>query len=339
VNRNRTAGVIATFNHEKFVAESITSLASQVDEIVVIDDCSSDGTAGILKSLNVPNMKLVLHEKNKGVSASYNEAVGMSRADLIVIQGGDDVSLPGRVHQHINSLNRGETILSFSQPKVIDSVGQALPKEAAPEFFPSVEKAGFFEHLYFVGNFICAPSVALRKVDFISFGGFNPANSYLQDYELWLKLASVGTLEMSGSPLVEYRKHASNLSRDNLSKSLTYKARFDAEMDYSLEASAKVFAPSALYVLGRHIGLSINQLESIEVPLLLALVQLSHRNVSQVRRGFARLMELVGSKGEVDFLDEYGINSEKLDYYAQICDHMNTAAMARLEFRVGKLLR
>jgi len=337
MNNIRTAGVIASFNHEKFVAESVLSLANQVHEIVVVDDCSSDNTADILRALDVPNMKLILHEKNKGVSYSYNEAVSLSRAEVIVIQGGDDKSLPGRVEEHLKSLSSPGTVLSYSQPRVIDAAGQVLPKEAAPEFFSSVDQTKILEHLYFLGNFICAPSVALRKVDYESNRGFNPANSYLQDYELWIKLASFGKFVMSDSPLVEYRKHEKNISRDNLTKSITYTSRFDAEMDYVLGSVVKDFNTSALFALGRYIGLSNRVLESIDSTILLALVQLSHSNVTQVRRGFALLMEIVNSRGELEFLSEFGIDDEKLNEYSRTCDHLNVSSRARLEYRVGNL--
>lgn len=338
MNSIRTAGVIATFNHEKYVAESVRSLAGQVDEIVVIDDCSSDNTSFVLRDLDVPNMKLVVHEENKGVSYSYNEAVNLASADVILIQGGDDRSLPGRVEEQVESLSRSKTILSFSQPKVIDSLGQGLPKEAAPEFFSSVDRAKTFEHLYFVGNFICAPSVAIRKIDYELYGGFNPANSYLQDYELWLKLASLGDFVKNEKPLVEYRKHERNLSRDSLSRSITYTSRFDAEMDYVLGSIAKNFDRTALLRLGRHIGLSENLLDSIDGALLLSLLQLSHSDITQVRRGLALLMELIATKGEIDFLLPFGIDNQKLSEYARICDHRNASSKARFGYRIGDLL-
>jgi glycosyltransferase involved in cell wall biosynthesis len=283
-------------------------------------------------------MKLVVHEQNKGVSYSYNEAVNLASADVIVIQGGDDRSLPGRVEEQVRSLSRSKTILNFSQPKVIDSLGQGLPKEAAPEFFSFVDSAKIFEHLYFVGNFICAPSVAIRKIDYELYGGFNSANSYLQDYQLWLQLASVGDFVMNEAPLVEYRKHERNLSRDSVSRSIAYTSRFDAEMDYVLGATAKNFDRTALLRLGRHIGLPDDLLDSTDSDLLLSLLQLSHSDITQVRRGLALLMELIASKGEIDFLCQFGIDNQKLNEYARICDHKNSSSKASFEYRIENLL-
>jgi hypothetical protein len=89
--------------------------------------------------------------------------------------------------------------------------------------------------------------------------------------------------------------------------------------------------------LGRHIGISENLLGSTESTLLLSLVQLSHSDITQVRRGLALLMELIASKGEIDFLLQFGIDNQKLSEYALICDHKNTSSKARFEYRIGNL--
>jgi glycosyltransferase involved in cell wall biosynthesis len=333
----RTAGVISTYNQENYVYESILSLSNQVDELVVIDDCSTDNTPDVLRSLSIPNLKLIFHETNKGVSSSYNEAVRVADGDVIFFQGGDDRSLPGRVQQQLKSLTNSDFVLSFSKPKIIDSMGNSLPSEAAPEFFPLVEEGEILERLYFHGNFLCAPSAAIRKRDFESNGGFNPALSYLQDFDLWLRLAAQARVAISETPLVEYRKHQNNLSRDATSKSVAYTSRFDAEVDYILGNSAKHFNRGALRALGRCVGLPNSSLGAAEDSLLLALVQLRHSNITQVRRGLSLLFEVIGFVGDIEFLSEFGIDGNTLNDYAQKCDHMNSAYAARLFGKTAKL--
>jgi glycosyltransferase involved in cell wall biosynthesis len=334
----RTAGVIATYNHELFVKESVLSLAEQVDEIIVVDDYSSDKTQDILRGLSIPNMKVVLHRKNMGVSSSYNEAIHLAEADVIVIQGGDDRSLPGRVANHLRHFKSPGTVISFGRPLIINSTGDSLPDDAAPEFFQEIQLEKVLDHLYFFGNFVCAPSVAFRKSIFQKLGGFNPAIAFLQDYDLWLKFAGIGSFVQSDQPLVEYRKHANNLSRDSVSKSITYLGRFEAELDYVLGSSATTFSRSALKSLAVRLGLSGAQFDQTDSKLLLALIQLSHGNITQVRRGLSSLLGIIGSRGDMDFLEAYGIDSGKLDDYARVCDHKNSSSNSRINFRLGKLV-
>jgi glycosyltransferase involved in cell wall biosynthesis len=333
----RTAGVISTYNQESFVYESILSLSNQVDELVVIDDCSTDNTPNVLRSLSIPNLKLILHKTNKGVSYSYNEAVRVADGDVIFFQGGDDRSLPGRVQQQLKSLTSSGVVLSFSKPKVIDSMGNSLPSEAAPEFFPAVEEDKILERLYFHGNFLCAPSAAIRKRDFESIGGFNPALSYLQDFDLWIKIAAQARLGVSEKPVVEYRKHQNNLSRDTSSKSVAYTSRFDAEVDYILGNSAERFNRGVLEALGRGVGLPNTSIDAAEDSLLLALVQLRHSNITQVRRGLSLLFEIIGVVGDIGFLNQFGIDENTLNDYARKCDHMNSAYADRLFRKTAKL--
>jgi glycosyltransferase involved in cell wall biosynthesis len=333
----RTAGVISTYNQENYVYESVLSLSNQVDELVVIDDCSTDNTPDVLRSLSIPNLKLIFHETNKGVSSSYNEAVRVAGGDVIFFQGGDDRSLPGRVQQQLKSLTSSGFILSFSKPKIIDSMGNSLPSEAAPEFFPEFEEGKILERLYFHGNFLCAPSAAMRKRDFESSGGFNPALSYLQDFDLWLRLAAQARVAFSETPLVEYRKHQNNLSRDATSKSVAYTSRFDAEVDYILGNSAEQFNRGALEALGRGVGLPNASIDAAEDSLLLALVQLRHSNITQVRRGLSLLFKIIGFVGDIEFLKQFGIDGNTLNDYAQKCDHMNSSYAAKLFHKTSKL--
>jgi hypothetical protein len=234
-------------------------------------------------------------------------------------------------------MTNSDLVLSFSKPKIIDSMGNSLPSEAAPEFFPAVEEDKILERLYFHGNFLCAPSAAIRKRDFESIGGFNPALSYLQDFDLWLRLAAQARLGISETPLVEYRKHQNNLSRDTPSKSVAYTSRFDAEVDYVLGNSAKRFNRGALEALGRCVGVPNASLDTTEDSLLLALVQLRHDNLTQVRRGLSLMFEIIGFVGDIEFLSEFGIDGNTLNDYAQKCDHMNSGYAARLFRKTANL--
>ena len=255
-----------------------------------------------------------------------------------MIQGGDDRSLPGRVANHLRHFESPGTVISFGRPLVIDSTGSSLPDDAAPEFFQDIQLEKVLDHLYFFGNFVCAPSVAMKKSDFENLGGFNPAIAFLQDYELWLKFAGIGSFLQSDQPLVEYRKHEKNLSRDSVSKSITYSSRFEAELDYVLGSSATTFSRSSLESLSARLGLSSAQFNKIDSNLLLALIQLSHSNVTQVRRGLSSLLGIIGSRGNLDFLEEHGIDNAKLDDYARICDHRNASSNSRIDFRLRKLV-
>ena len=198
-----------------FIEEAVLSLASQVDEIVVIDDKSTDGTYEKLENLKkkLPNLVLIKKEQRLGVSQAYNHAVEISSGDILVIQGGDDVSMPDRVRLQVEALQIPSTSLTYSLPVVINSHSAVMSDEIGAEFFRKREYQSDLSELFFHGNFLCAPSVSMRRGEYLKYGGFPVNVDALQDYFLWLKCAENGNMLRLGERIVKYRKHGKNLSR------------------------------------------------------------------------------------------------------------------------------
>lgn len=333
----KTAGIIATFNQENYVEESVRSLACQVDELIVIDDHSSDRTFEVIRDLNVPNLRLIRNDSNLGVSSACNLGVSETSADVIFFQGGDDVSLPGRVEQQLSELETQDVVLSYGLPEIIDANGYKLPDQAAQEFFPPKPISGVLENLYFSGNFICAPSVAMRRELYLSLGGFNPALKYLQDYELWLKCASLGDFRRSTKTLIKYRKHSNNLSREELVRPIQNATRFDAEMDYVLGSAIGKMGDTAINRLINHIGIGSLCLEGADRRLLVALVQISHANVTQKRRGLSAVFEVIGDLKDISPLAKFGIDQAMIEKYALSSDHRNMVEFAKVTSQITRL--
>jgi glycosyltransferase involved in cell wall biosynthesis len=208
-----TAAVIATFNQERYIAEAVASLAPQVDEVIVVDDASSDGTRAVLDALTIPNLVVLSNQHQLGVSRSFTRAVDRASSEILVIQGGDDRSLDSRVKAQVGVLRDPSVSLAYSVPTVINGGGQRMPPELSAEFLIGIDADDPLDFLFFEANFICAPSVAMRRADYLALGGFPAGLDLLQDYALWLQLAAVGSFHRLPTPGVEYRKHGSNLSR------------------------------------------------------------------------------------------------------------------------------
>jgi len=88
--------VIPVFNEEKTIAAVIEKVkkaplhaAGAAREIVVVDDCSSDGTRGVLKSAEGPEVKVIVHEVNKGKGAALRTGFAHCTGDIIIIQDAD----------------------------------------------------------------------------------------------------------------------------------------------------------------------------------------------------------------------------------------------------------
>ncbi|WP_232278944.1 glycosyltransferase family 2 protein [Geotalea uraniireducens] len=58
-------------------------------EIIIVDDCSTDGTRDLLKKLSVENMQLIFHDKNLGKGAALQTGFSMVNGEIIIIQDAD----------------------------------------------------------------------------------------------------------------------------------------------------------------------------------------------------------------------------------------------------------
>ena len=99
------SAVIPAYNCEKYISRSIDSVLNQthpVDEIVVVDDGSTDDTA---KAIGGYGDKVrYIHQQNAGVSASRNAGVEAARGDWIAFLDADDEWSPERIQSQVELL-------------------------------------------------------------------------------------------------------------------------------------------------------------------------------------------------------------------------------------------
>ncbi len=88
--------IIPVFNEEKTIEELINSVikaplpeAIKDTEIIIVNDCSSDNTLNILKSLNNDKIKIISHSKNQGKGAAIRTGINNITGDIILIQDAD----------------------------------------------------------------------------------------------------------------------------------------------------------------------------------------------------------------------------------------------------------
>lgn len=103
--------IIPVFNEKKSIEEIIKRIQA-VDvglekEIIIVDDCSQDGTRQILEKLNYPNMKLFFHSKNKGKGAALQTGFSKAEGDIILIQDADLEYDPKEYHKLLEPILDG----------------------------------------------------------------------------------------------------------------------------------------------------------------------------------------------------------------------------------------
>src|SRR6478735_1139624 len=107
--------VIPVFNKETFIEKTIKSVLEQTFddfEIIVVNDFSTDGSLDIVSKIDSDKIKVIQHDKNKGLSATRNTGIRNSNSNYIAFLDADDIWKPTFLEK-IHSL-----ILQFPEAKL-----------------------------------------------------------------------------------------------------------------------------------------------------------------------------------------------------------------------------
>ena len=105
--RKLVSVIIPCYNAEKYVEEAVRSIMKQTYldlEIIVIDDCSTDGTNEILQSLSLEDSRIVFlkNETNLKLIKTLNLGISISKGKFIARMDADDISEPERLVEQVD---------------------------------------------------------------------------------------------------------------------------------------------------------------------------------------------------------------------------------------------
>jgi len=111
--------VVTTYNRERIVRRCIDSCLAQSFgdlEVVVVDDASSDGTVAALGAYDDPRLRVVAHERNKGINPARLTGTREARGEWVVVVDSDWELLPdslARLREAIERLPEGVRVVRF----------------------------------------------------------------------------------------------------------------------------------------------------------------------------------------------------------------------------------
>jgi glycosyltransferase involved in cell wall biosynthesis len=228
--RSSATCIIVTYNQEFAIRAAIQSALDQTvpfNQIIVVDDGSTDDTPNITKSFAKTSRVQVVESPRVGPQGALNLGLEAVSSDVVFLLGGDDICLPHRVERQIETLALTEVDGAFSLPVLIDEHGRQLRDAVRPGLFELPSEDSLLLQLLVRGNFLCAPTAALRVASLPQPPVFNPDLWFAQDYDLWLRMLLAGSsFCVDENRVTAYRVHHASLSG---SPSLRRKVADEAE--------------------------------------------------------------------------------------------------------------
>ena len=215
-NHQLVTFVVLAYNQERYIAEAVRGALSQTYaplEILLSDDCSTDRTFEVIQRevsrYNGPHKIAVnRNERNLGLGAHINRVAEIANGRLIVLAGGDDVSLPERVSELYSVYARSpDTVLAvFSNAILIDEFGnQKMIYMSAPD-----PKGWSLSWMAKRGGGTLGCTQAWDRKIFELFGPMDDA-VVREDMVIPFRAALLGEVAYIDKQLVLYRRHTTNV--------------------------------------------------------------------------------------------------------------------------------
>lgn len=134
------SALMACYNRKEYVEKAVESIEKQLseeDELLISDDCSTDGTSEFIDALSekYKNIKVFHQSENLGVDKNMTFLFDNAKNDIFIICDSDDISLDGRVETITKELEENNKIsVIYSNGEVIDETGKIVSNDFFESF-------------------------------------------------------------------------------------------------------------------------------------------------------------------------------------------------------------
>jgi glycosyltransferase involved in cell wall biosynthesis len=216
--------VTPSFNQGDFLARTLHSVLDQktdfLVEHIVVDGGSTDNTPDILKQ-HAGTIRFV-SEPDRGMADALNKGFSMSTGEIIGWLNSDDTYLPGALQKASDYFDQHPDCLwLYGNCRIINDQDREIRKWITA--YKNRKSRNFkFERLL-LKNFISQPAVFIRRNALMRVGPIDLDLPTAMDYDLWLRLAKLGTPGYINDDLACFRVHQDSIS------SINYKAQFEEQ--------------------------------------------------------------------------------------------------------------
>jgi len=219
--------ILPAYNVAPYIDQAARSILAQTFtdfELIIIDDASTDQTPNKIRALatDSPRIKIITNAQNLGLTKSLNLGIAAARGQYIARQDGDDFSLPTRLAEQFAYLQAHPDIALLGSARLrMDAAGNIAHNSGRLLSTRPVAKSAdgktarpTFDDLLHANHFVHG-SVMFRKSVFDEVGGYDELFEYMEDFNLWQRIAKRHTVANLLEPLYALRNRPDSMTQAN----------------------------------------------------------------------------------------------------------------------------
>jgi len=231
--------IMPAYNAEKYIGEAIESILHQTYEnweLIIVEDCSVDGTRAVIEQYRDDRIKVIYNDSNKGIAETTNHGVDVANGKYIALLDDDDVAELDRLEVQIDYLEKHPEIdILGGRTTFVNEDGSLIDYGNIPRNNPKYIKAILLFNCMDFMN-----STAMIRKDFIDKNGLRYKDNCMgmQDFLFYIEGSKLGNISTINSFLLKHRIHGKNETKRQMEINAMERARVYADFQkYSLEKS------------------------------------------------------------------------------------------------------
>lgn len=207
--------IVPTYNRSHLLLRAIRSILKQTFqdfEIIVVDDCSTDGTEEILNTICDKRITYVKHEKNRGPAAARNTGLQISKGNYIAFLDSDDEWLKPKLEKQLRLFKKGKSTLGLvhTGTAIVDESGKNIKEIWIPKHRGYILDRILVSMCIFSGG----STVMIKHEVLDKAGRFDETFPSCEDWDLWVRIARHYEFDFLPEILVKCFNHGERIRSD-----------------------------------------------------------------------------------------------------------------------------
>jgi glycosyltransferase involved in cell wall biosynthesis len=251
------SAVIPAYNCEKYIARAIQSVLAQIrppDEIIVVDDGSTDKTAEVVRSFG--DKVVLIQQTNAGVSAARNAGITAAKAQWIAFLDADDEWLPEKLQRQVDNLQKNPDLV-WTTGNYIECLcdenrrAEQYPQQKIRKILKNKDYFESYFETFRHSLWGCSDVQVVRRDILLKAGLFPVGQKIAEDIDTWLRIAYLHPkVGFVAEPLAIYHFDVPQ-SGQQVNKGKSFHVEF-IERHRTIAAEAKMleqFRPVATHIM------------------------------------------------------------------------------------------